>query len=196
MHHGTVDASAPGSRFVLVLRHAKAASSAAGGDRGRPLVGRGRRDARALGHRLAAGATALGFSVTSDEPLVLPARVLCSSAARTRETAELVVSRLPVDHQPAIEVVDELYGASAATVMSRVRELDDSVTSVLVVGHNPTMFQFTWELLDPSSADRAALERHGFPTCTLAMIELPRANGWQDVGRSPSSLCGLVSPPY
>ena len=182
-------------RHVWLLRHGKAASDApwGGSDRERPLTGRGRRDAAALGKRLADEDPVLGL-----EGVPPPQLVLCSAAVRTKQTADLIVkatgNRLPIDS------FSSLYGADADLVLQYLREIDEGVTSALVVGHNPTMYQLVWELLadrgeeDPAG-DRAVLEAHGFPTCALAVLVL-EVRAWEDVAPGCGRLAGLFKPPY
>ncbi len=182
-------------RHVWLLRHGKAASDApwGGSDRERPLTGRGRRDAAALGKRLADEDPVLGL-----EGVPPPQLVLCSAAVRTRQTADLIVkatgNRIPIDS------FSSLYGADTDLVLQYLREIDEGVTSALVVGHNPTMYQLVWELLadrgeeDPAG-DRAVLEAHGFPTCALAVLVL-EVRAWEDVAHGCGRLAGLFKPPY
>jgi phosphohistidine phosphatase len=184
-------------RYLWVLRHGKAARNApaGGGDKARPLTARGRRDAIALGHRLAAGVGVFGLA---DVPL--PQVVLTSSAVRTRQTADLVLEGMGGDLP--LESLHSLYGANPDTVLGYVGELDDDVTSAMLVGHNPTVYELAFELLAPSwdgdgqeAGDRSILRNHGFPTCSLAVIGLP-AGSWSDVGDAGGSLAGVFSPPY
>ena len=107
-------------RYLWVLRHGKAAGNApaGGGDKERPLTARGRRDATALGHRLAAGVGVFGLA---DVPL--PQVVLCSSAVRTRQTADLVLEAM--GGSLPLESLHSLYGANPDTVLGYIRELDD-----------------------------------------------------------------------
>jgi len=177
-------------RHLWILRHAKAAPEAAwdGTDRDRPLTGRGRRDATALGRCLADEQPPLGLV-----GLVAPELALCSSAIRTVETADLVLGaseeRIPLD------VYSTLYQSTPETVLTYLREVDEHARSVLVVGHNPTMYLLAWELLAEGSADRDTLELGGFPTCGLAVLEL-QAGGWEDVAPGSATLRGLFAPPY
>ncbi|MGA2835780.1 MAG: histidine phosphatase family protein [Acidimicrobiales bacterium] len=177
-------------RHLWILRHAKAVAEPTWGglDRDRPLTERGRRDATTLGHRLA----------TEDPPLGLvglttPELAICSSAARTHETAELVLGdaedRIPLD------AYRSLYQAGPDTVLTYLREVDEHARSALVVGHNPTMYLVAWDLLVDGSADRVALEAGGFPTCGLAVLEL-HVGAWEDVAAGCATLVGLFSPPY
>jgi phosphohistidine phosphatase len=200
------------ARYLWILRHGKAASDApwGGTDRERPLTARGRRDASALGDRLADEEPFPGL-----EDVPKPQLVVCSAAVRTRQTADLIVkalgNRLPLDSYRS------LYEADTDVALQYLREIDEGVKSALLVGHNPTMFQLAWELLGDghgrrgaagggaagdgppviveSSGDRAALEAHGFPTCALAVLALSVA-AWEDVVHGCGSLLGVFKPPY
>ncbi len=187
-------------RLLWLLRHGKAASDAprGGGDRERPLTARGRRDATALGKRLAG----------EDPPLGVPGArrpdlAVCSSAVRTRQTADLVIGELG-DRVP-LDSFRSLYDAGTETVLGYVREFDDGVRSALIVGHNPTMYRLAWELLDPEGDDRSGaavgrlgrdrLEEAGFPTCALGVVALD-VDSWEDVDNGCGTLVGLFAPPY
>ena len=90
-HEGMESAEGAPIRYLWLLRHGKAASAAprGGSDRDRPLTGRGRRDAAALGARLSGGVLLPGV-----EELPAPQLVVSSSAVRTRQTADLVAHAL------------------------------------------------------------------------------------------------------
>jgi phosphohistidine phosphatase len=202
----------PPVRYLWILRHAKAASDApwGGDDRQRPLTARGRRDASALGKRLAAEPVDLDLDLDVDpesaqDGIPRPELAVCSAAVRTRQTTDLVAEgmggRLPVD------AYRSLYGADPDLLLQYVREIDEGVRSALVVGHNPTVFEASWLLLgepgdidevvedDHASSDRARLEAHGFPTCALAVLALD-VGAWEDVVHGCAILIGVFKPPY
>ncbi len=192
---GMTSSQSPRARYLWLLRHGKAASDApwGGRDRDRPLTGRGRRDATALGKRLAGEDPVLGLTRVPG-----PQLVICSAAVRTRQTAGLVVEavgdRLPLDS------LDALYGADTDVVLRYIREVDEGVGSVLVVGHNPTIYQLAWELLADGRdgrerGDRAVLESRGFPTCALAVLALG-VPSWEDAADGCATLEGVFKPPY
>jgi phosphohistidine phosphatase len=192
--------SEAGGRYLWILRHGKAASDAplGGGDRERPLTGRGRRDATALGEALAAGE---GPFRTAE--VARPEVVVCSAAVRTRQTADLLIeaSETPLP----LEKRRSLYEADLDTAMDEVRGLDAGATSALLVGHNPTMYRLALELSAeddgdetagrPSRRGREALVAHEFPTCALAALYLP-VDGWDEVRAGIAELRGLFTPPY
>ena len=191
----TDDAAPSARRYLWVLRHAKATAGSPGGDHERTLTERGRRDAAALGSRLTAGAGALAVVGPDGEEVPLPGLVVCSTAARTTETALLAFSGPGHAEAPEVRRERAVYGASVDTAIGVVREVGDGPRSVALVGHNPTAFELTWELLDPAGPGRGQLEAHGFPTCTLAVVALP-APAWADVAPASGWLCGVTAPPY
>ena len=146
-------------KYLWVLRHAKATphGRGGGGDYDRPLTARGRRDALALGNRLAAGVGVFGL-----DGVALPQIVLTSSATRTAETAALVIEGMA---KPLpVESYRSLYQSGTETILQYVREIDDDLISAMVVGHNPTIYRLAWELLAPdctAGRDRRGRDRRG-----------------------------------
>ena len=192
------------TRVLWVLRHAKTVADPppGGTDHERTLAPRGRRDADALGRRLATDR--LGMD-PGDVPL--PELVLCSTATRTRQTVELVLagsavapSANPPAHPPSsplsgplVDFRRAIYYASPDQVLAEMRTVPDDVRSVMVVGHNPTAHALAAGL--GTDDDRLALEERGFPTCAVAVFRLPDGR-WSDVAEQTGQMVGLFSPPY
>jgi phosphohistidine phosphatase len=158
-----------------LLRHAK--SSAEGGeDHERPLSRRGREAARRIGERLPA---ALG---TVD-------LVLCSTARRTRETAELALAGF--SPLPAIAFEEGLYLAGRSALIRRLRGLDEAVGAVLVIGHNPGLHELALALAAASPRHRA-LAAGKFPTAARASFAI--AGPWAGIDRARHPLIDYVTP--
>ncbi len=138
---------------LIVMRHAKSSWSTNDPDHRRPLAARGLRDAAV------AGAILSEYSIGS---------VLSSSSTRTRETwraAEASGARAG-----SVTFTDTLYGAWADTIVDLLRELDETVGTAMVLGHEPTMSSLIDMLAEPSElADEAV--RH-YPTSALAVLEI------------------------
>jgi len=146
-------------KTIYLLRHAKAAAESPTGDSGRGLTKRGRKAATAMA----------GFLGGLDPA---PALVLCSTAARTRETLDLV---LPALHpSPKIAYEEELYLAEAKSLLRQLRHLPKDAGSVLLVGHNPGLHELGARLaVDPGPLAQ------DFPTAALAVLRL--AGDWADL---------------
>jgi phosphohistidine phosphatase len=162
---------------VTLLRHAKSSwDYPTLPDEARPLAARGRKAAeRMRGH--------LELEPVGAE------LVLCSSATRARETLAIVLPALGAPLQ--IEVDPDLYTFDDEVVLDRLRGLRASVSSVLVIGHNPAFQALAMRLADRGE-DLPALAAK-FPTCALAEIELPAAS-WSEVPDPPGELLRFVTP--
>ena len=164
-------------RILYLLRHAKSSwSEPTLPDEERPLAPRGRRDAK----RVAAHVLELGIE---------PDIVLCSTARRTRETLELLRPALGATRSVLFE--EELYAASAAALLERLRAVPDGVVSVLLIGHNPGLQDLAL-LLASTGAELAQLEAK-FPTGALATLVLPNA-AWRQLSRGDAALGDFVVP--
>lgn len=167
---------------LLLLRHAKAvAASPKLDDHARALNERGREDAPRIGSYM-------------QHKRFLPDVVLCSTAARTRETWEQVASEL--DNKPDIRFLDELYLASWKTIVNAIRS-SGSGKSVLVVGHNPGLEECALELVKkPQTAperERLANIEMKFPTAALAVIEF-EIQAWKALELATGRLADFIRP--
>lgn len=140
---------------LLLLRHAKSSWDDPGlDDFDRPLAERGLKAAQSMGRELAAREW-------------LPDLALVSSALRTRDTWRLVAAELPA--HPQVAFAKALYGASAADILSKIRQADPSRDSLLVVGHNPGLEDLARQLAGPGSEAKARKKlEEKFPTTALA----------------------------
>jgi len=164
------------SRYLYLMRHAKSSwEDAALADHDRPLAGRGRRAADAIARHMR-------------EQRIAPALVLSSTARRARETAERI---RPAIGTAPIQYERELYGASAAELLERLRTVPDELGSVLLVGHNPGIEELALGIARPSPR-RRDLETK-FPTGALATLSVDSAS-WQGLGFGGGDLVAFVRP--
>jgi len=115
---------------------------------------------------------------------VHPEIVLCSPAKRARQTLERVRDSLGDD--VVIEVEEELYTFDAEVVFRRLKKVPASVTSVMVVGHNPAM-EMLADMLASSGEGPAA-----FPTGALAAFSVSVA--WSRLRPGCAELTSFVKP--
>ena len=138
---------------VTLIRHGKAETSKLGvQDFDRPLISRGQINASAVGAFLATHR-------------MLPQLVLVSPSARTRETYEFIKPHWP--DGIAVEFVDQLYEASAGTLLQAIIDYGGDLSDIAVIGHNPSLVV----LLNHMVGDDHAEQNLGyFPTCCIADI--------------------------
>jgi phosphohistidine phosphatase len=164
---------------LLLLRHAKAEKAAPGArDHERALNPRGRSDAPLIGSYIARHA-------------LIPDRVLVSTARRTRETFDGVVTAFPARSTVSFE--ERLYDAKAEAILAVIKETPSDAASLLVIGHNPGLHDLAMLLI--ASGDVEARERlnEGLPTSGLAVIDFA-ADDWRKLHRRGGRLERFVSP--
>jgi phosphohistidine phosphatase len=120
---------------------------------------------------------------------VRPSLVLCSSSLRTRETLAAILPALG----DALEIRIEraLYGAGAAELLERLRQMPNTVSSVMLIGHNPGIQDLASGLAAIGPALAALREK--FPTCALATVDV-EVERWRDVDNGNATATNLVTP--
>ena len=153
-------------KTLLLLRHAKSDwSDPTLADHDRPLNKRGKRARRDV------AAHVDGWRVDL---------VVCSTARRTRQTAKPVIAALycPVRYE------ERLYAASTDDVLAVVRTLPEECDTVMLVGHNPSMEEVTFELCGKSPV---------YPTAALGTVLLP-VDTWSEAAPGQGFLTDLWVP--
>lgn len=153
------------------MRHARAEPGGES-DAARELAQRGWDDALEAGEWLA------GSGFTPDAGLV-------SSARRAASTWLAVVEGGSFEAEATYS--DSLYAAGPETALDLVRETPDDVTSLVVVGHNPTM-AYLAQLLDDGTGDAEAGRQMaiGFPAGAAAWFEVD--GSWADLDLATARL--------
>jgi phosphohistidine phosphatase len=153
------------------MRHGKAEQTGRT-DFERELAERGRMDSADTGSWLAE----LGF---------VPDLALVSAARRTIGTWEGVAAGGGFEIEAHLS--HALYGAGPETCLDLVRESPSELTSLIVVGHNPTM-AYLASLLDDGEGDSAvsAAMLSGYPTSAVALFEYD--GEWADLSEAGARL--------
>ena len=111
---------------VFLLRHAQTAGKQAGQqDYDRELTPEGVRQVNSLGHLMVMGS-------------LIPEFILSSSSRRTRSTTLLLSEALQIPPSQ-IRYLDSLYEATTTEWIRQLRQFPDSVSCLLLVGHNPAV---------------------------------------------------------
>jgi phosphohistidine phosphatase len=160
------------------MRHAKAEGFDKP-DLQRALADRGVRDSEAAGQ---------WFS----ELGLVPDGALVSAAVRTRETWDGVAAAADWTVTPTFS--EPLYGAGPESALDLIRETPASVRCLVVIGHNPTM-AYLASILDDGSSDLSNEMATGFPTCAVAVFDLPPdMSGWADLDQGSCALTAYHVP--
>lgn len=157
------------------MRHAKAEASAPT-DSERRLTDRGAAEAAAAGAWLA-------------DQGVVPDEALVSGAVRAVETWEAVAEGAGWD--VAVATYDDgLYAAGPESALDLLREVDEGVRTLVLVGHNPTV-AYLAQLLDNGEGDEEASAEMvaGYPTAAATVFEYD--GDWADLDEASCRVVGF-----
>jgi len=167
------------TKTLLLLRHAKSSwDDPALEDFDRPLAPRGVRASQLMGRYI-------------DKAGLTPALVLCSTALRARQTwAQLL---LQMHNRVEIEYDDKLYLSEPAEMVARLGQVDDDISPVMIIAHDPGMHRLAIRLTGSGDAGAVERMRVKFPTAALAEIEI-EVDRWQDVAPMTGRLRRFIRP--
>jgi phosphohistidine phosphatase len=162
-------------RTLLLMRHAKSAYPPNVADHDRPLAPRGIREAGLAGDWLRAHTPSIDA-------------VLCSTATRTRQT----LAQTGID--TSVRYSERLYGATPGMMIDEINDVADTVSTLLVVGHEPTMSSLSIGLAGPDGTDDTAVQRiaEKFPTSAIAVLSV--AGDWRSVELGHAALIEFHVP--
>ncbi len=136
-------------KYLTILRHAKSSwKFALLPDKERPLNERGKKAVIALGKYLS------GRHIKPDA-------IICSPALRSVKTARGVAKAIGVSKKD-IHVINGIYEADAMSLFSIIKDLDNSLGDVVLVGHEPGLSEVI-KLLTGKTIEK-------FPTCAAYRI--------------------------
>ena len=162
------------SKRLILIRHAKSSwSDPFADDHTRVLNKRGQASAVAMGKWLS-------------EHQYLPSAVLCSDAARTQETAGLILPALPA--QPKLKLSGMLYHAAPDTILDLIKR--ETADTVAVIAHNPSIGMLANALVStPPDHHRFS----AYPTCATPVLDFA-IDHWTSITPQTGTCVNYVVP--
>jgi phosphohistidine phosphatase len=165
-------------RRLILLRHAKSDRSQIGKtDHDRVLNARGAKDAPLIGAYLVHH----GF---------IPDKAIVSTAARARETWELIAKALP---KAPLQLEGRLYEASPGGILDVITATEPAVKTLILVGHNPGFHGLAVNLVGTGEIEARQRLQEKFPTAGIAVIDFPLQD-WRKIRPAAGRLERFVSP--
>ena len=159
---------------LILIRHAKSSwSDPLADDHARVLNNRGRTSARAIG-------------VWAAERGYQPQKVLCSDAARTRETAELFMSALAT--QPEVSFLPSIYHAAPDTMLDLLK--GQGASPIAIIGHNPGIGMLANALVSKAPPHPRFTD---YPTGATSVIDFAIGD-WRSIQIGIGQLIDFVVP--
>ena len=157
---------------VILVRHAKTIQYGYDQDYDRTLTERGEDDAERISMELV-------------KARMIPDLILASPAVRTTQTTRIFAASFgyPIGN---VRYEKKIYsGMQTTNFLRMLREVDDSHATVMVVGHNPTIYYFIDLLLPEFSLD--------VPTCSTIVVDF-EIDRWIDLMEHTGKMVGRWIP--
>ena len=168
------------TKTIYLARHAKSSwNSDAGSDYDRPLSERGFSDAKKMAKHLKAQNWE-------------PDYVIASPALRVRQTLQAYAEALDLSSDQ-IEWNNNFYAAYTVTLLHALMRLPETIGSVMLVGHNPSMEDALFHLCDADEL-RTHQQKNGklFTTGNIARLQLDTR--WKELSMADAPLEALLRP--
>jgi phosphohistidine phosphatase len=157
---------------VIIVRHAKSVPYGYDNDFYRDLTDRGESDADLISKKLK------GLGVNAE-------LVIASPATRTMHTATIFCQNLGYD-QTKIRQEEVLYeGLTTQSFIDMLQALPETVQTVFVFGHNPTVYYLAYNLVKYFNSD--------MPTCSTVAIDF-QVEKWTEVSARVGQLAFQLTP--
>ena len=143
---------------LILVRHAKSLREVDVNDHERGLDQRGFRDAESV-------------SLSFKEYLLMPDKVLSSTAKRAKSTAEIFIKYLKIDSSN-LEFNRNLYDFSGENLVKTIKEVPDTIDVLMVFGHNFALTDVVNTYGDMSIEN--------VPTCGLVVIAF-HVESWKHI---------------
>lgn len=105
-------------------------------------------------------------------------KMLVSSANRTKQTAEIVISKI---NCPKLEILPELYGSSCDGIIKIISSQNNIDKNLLVIAHNPGIFKAALKLTDSNSERYDILLANGMPPAKIIILDFPEIDDWEEI---------------
>ena len=156
---------------IYLLRHAQSEwKSFNQKDFDRPLARKGIEEANKISHYCKSHS-------------ILVDKILCSTAERTKQTFDICSDGL---NHPITKAVytDKLYFAGPDEIVKLIQSLSESIFSVFIIGHNPSMQM----LIDAIS------NNHYIKYSTCGLAEILVESSWKDLSLKECKLKSFIQP--
>jgi len=165
-------------KTIYLARHAKSAwDSGAPSDFDRPLSRRGVTDIMRIGAEL-------------KRLKWYPDKIISSPALRAKQTCQTLCDQLSFPFDKVVWSQD-IYAAYTVTLIQLLSVLPESVTRVMLIGHNPAMEDLLVHFCSDAKAYR---QKNGKLFTTGNIVKVTTQSSWKDVAMCEANLEKILRP--
>lgn len=111
--------------------------------------------------------------------------VFCSPAVRAQSTIDLISNGI-TETNIKWQIDDDLYTFDSGHLFRWLRSVDESISELLIIGHNPALTDFCNELSNSNIKN--------IPTCGYVQLVAYQDCLWQEISKTSFELTALLKP--
>ena len=118
-------------------------------------------------------------------------KIVVSYVKRTMQTADLIQEKVTISE---IEVITELYDGNQEEVLHLLCNQEDRYKNILVIGHNPLIYNISLQLANNESPEFDFLSHSSMPHARIVVINFPSINSWKNLKNHKGTIIKIFTP--
>jgi phosphohistidine phosphatase len=118
-------------------------------------------------------------------------KILVSYAKRTMQTSRIIEE---VITSAELEIVTELYQGDIDTILNLLCEQESSNKHILVIGHNPLIYDVALVLANANSDEYEFLRSTMMPTGRIIVLDFPKIHNWHELSKNKGNILEIFTP--
>lgn len=118
-------------------------------------------------------------------------KTLVSYAKRTMQTSTIIAEKAPAEET---EIVSELYEGDEEAIINLISEQEDRNKHLLVIGHNPLIFNVAMSLAKNDSSEYNQLISTSMPTARIIIINFDGIDSWREIQTQKGDIIEIFTP--
>ena len=104
-------------------------------------------------------------------------KILVSHAVRVIQTGKIICNKI---NSAKFEIWPQLYASTSEDIIGLISQQEDQKKNILVIAHNPGIFDTALELVD-GSREYESIVKNGIPAARIIKLELDNISSWRNI---------------
>ena len=118
-------------------------------------------------------------------------KTIVSHAKRTMQTGKIIINQLGIDEA---DIASELYEGDEDAIMDVLSSQESYNKHILVIGHNPLIYNIILSLADKNSAHYNLLLESAMPAARIVIIDFDNMVNWHDLRKKEGKITSIFTP--
>ena len=118
-------------------------------------------------------------------------KMIVSYVKRTTQTSDIIRELISPNE---IDITKDLYKKDCEKIIDLLSTQEDRHKSILILGHNPHIYDIALELAETNSREYASLLETTMTPAMVVVIDFPKIESWQNIGTNRGNITKIFAP--